>query len=857
MRTIITVSILFLLGLFPGKASANESTEPDQITMIAKNYRHWILGSDTIDYSNPFVQVRYKEMMKNVRAAYELYERDKNQDGHPDILFDTSISVPQSTKQLSSFFSKYLFPLSLGYHLKPAEEYGLNNPYYHNKQVRERLLTLFNNLHQQGWKSGIDIGVLHMNRYPETGYIGYYSGMSLRCLGYALSVFLNQDLLQNEGLLKRELNTLDFISKEIGPQYNTPILWQQKGFNTDAVRSMFNVRWCYILSLPANAPGRQEQMTYFSKMLNKSLQIADGWADMIKPDYLGYHHQAAYLNAYAPHGYHAASIFVHQLNNSPYQVGNKAINNLTQALLHSRIYCNLYDAPRSAAGRFPDRLNTLVKNIPAFVYLSQIQSPHQQELKGAFMRLWQPDVNDFQKDYLKQADCAIVYTASLGEIEQSATLAASGIQPEPSPNGFWYYPYGGLGIYRQANWQVSFSGCSRYIWDYESSKRGENQFGRFARAGVLRILAGGHPVSAASSGYVEKGWHWCRLPGATTIEIPFNNMKQDTYKDSHRKFTSESYLGGLHIDENTAMVSLKYNAPLYNNTPINELKANKSFFFFDDYIVALGTNIKGQSKNDYPVQTTLFQNGMDNIKVETTVNGKVHKNAWAKTFTNESVSLCDAQGHAYFVPHAPTLCIERTRQSAPDDENKATHTGSFTSARLMHGAAPNDASYLYFIQVHGGKEGAQSLARHHQDMFTVSQQDSIAHIVSYQAERVSAYAILKSHDQFQDKWLQRSNTPCLLMIKEQTNERIRLAIQNPDLGKLEKTYSYKRINRDFAHAPSTVQPVEITLQGIWKLAARDQRIDNIEHRGNQTLIRFNCFDGQAIQVELQKITSEK
>lgn len=854
MRTKL-IAILFIL--LSAKVGASAIDTKAEVSQIAEKYRQWILGSADIDYSNPLIQIRYQEMIKTIRLADQNFDRDKNRDGIPDILFTETITIPKDRKQLSNLFSKYLFPLSLGYHLPPAKEQGLSNGYYQNEKIKQRILDIFNNLNEHGWKEGVDIGVLHMDRYPETGYIGYYSGMSLRCVGYAVSVFLNKELLQNESILGRELSTLDFISKEIGPEYDTPILWKQNGFNTDAVRSMFNVRWCYILSIPEQDAQRVAEMAYFSKMLNKSLQIADGWADMIKPDFMGYHHQNAYLNAYAPHGYHAASIYVSLFNGTSYQVGQAAINNLAQAVLHSRIYCNLFDAPRSAAGRFPDNLNALVKNIPVFAYLSQIESPYQAELKGAFMRLWQVDFDEFKQDYLKNVECTISYTGSLGEMEMSTTLANSGIKAENAPNGFWYYPYGGLGIYRRDDWQVSFSGCSKYIWDYESSKRGENQFGRFARAGVLRIRAGGDPISAEGSGYVKEGWNWCQLPGATTVEMPFEAMKQEKYNNSHRQFTTESFLGGVQMDGNSAVASVKYVAPVIYETPLRKLNANKSFFFFDDYIVAIGTNIQAESEDNYPVQTTLFQNGMDNLHTETMVNGKVLKRAWFKKLKGKDVRLTDAQGHAYYVPNASELIVERKVQSAPDDENKKTLNGAITSARLMHGSHPENESYVYFIKIRGGAGGAEELSKKHDRYFHIIQQDEKAHVVAYPKEKVTGYALLQANQSINDQLLKQTDVPCLAMMKERGDGSVSLAVQNPELGKIDTPCSYNEVHDHYTHAPSTIQPVQLTLKGEWQLMDTTDEVSVVSQTNDQTVIRLNCFDGKRIQVQLQRVGVDK
>ncbi|WP_185969005.1 chondroitinase family polysaccharide lyase [Carboxylicivirga sp. M1479] len=842
------IASLIVIVLF---ITVNTCHSQNSASEISQKYRSWILGSASIDYSHALIQQRYKAIIKNAEEAERKYQRDKNKDGIPDVLLSAPFNVSNDKNKVSTLLSNYLFPLSLAYHLAPSEKYGLSNTYYQSEKVEQQLLEIFNNLHAHGWTAGVDIGVLHMDKYPQTGYIGYYSGLSLRCLGYALSVFLNKELLQEYGILDRELATLDFISKEVGPEYETPILWQQNGFNTDAVRSMFNVRWCYILSMK-NSQDQQQELIYFSKLLNKSLQIADGWADMIKPDFMGYHHKGAYLTAYAPFGFHVASILVAHLDGTTYQVSQQAINNLSQAVLHTRIYCNKYDAPRSAAGRFPDKLGSSVKNLPAFMYLSHLTSPYQHELKGAFNRLWDEDFDGFKNDYLNNVKCGISYTGSMGEIEQSLMLAMSDVVAEEDPNGFWYYPYGGLGIYRQNDWLVSFNGCSKYIWDYESSKGGENQFGRFSRAGVLRIMAGGSPISAEGSGYHNSGWDWCKLPGATTVDMPFELMKQKKYKNSHRLFTTESYLGAVHIDGQHAVAAIKYNAPVSYDTPLKKLKADKSFFFFEDYIVAMGTNIQGLSDGNYPVQTTLFQNGLPKINSPSSLNGEKLTKAYHQEIKEKEVFLSDAQGHAYYIPKAAHLIVEHKIQSAPSDDGRRNGSGYFTNARLMHGSEPEKESYLYFIHVNGGSEGAEKLVSSHKYLFSIVQYNKHAHIVRYLKNKVTAYALFKAQVSLNDEIVEESNVACLAMIKNIDDENIELVVQNPELGKIDEVTSYNEINEKIGHASSSVQAVELTLKGQWQMNQKSDEVSIVKQDELHTVVRFNCFDGQRVISCLKK-----
>jgi len=657
-------------------------------------------------------------------------------------------------------------------------------------------------------------------------------------LGYSLSLFLNKELLQEEGLLDDELKTLNWISNVVGPQYDFPKLWEVTGYNADGIRSMFNNRLCYVLSLPQNHEERENEAKYFSRLFNKSLQISDGWADLIKSDYMGYHHKNAYLSAYAPNAYHTASLMTYLLNGTSLQVDDLAIENLSKAILTTRIYSNKYDCPRASAGRFPDNLGVLVRNLPCFAYMAEVSSDFKDEMESAFMRLWDPSYEYFTPNYLQSVNCKIMYHGSIGAIQAAVNLSEKNITAENDPKGFWFYPYGGLGIYRNHNWLLSFKGNSKYIWDFESSKT-ENLYGRFASAGALRILAGGNPISSDGSGYKIDGWDWTRLPNATTLNMPYEELQSK----KTRNFSIESYLGGIALDEKAGFVSMKYRAPL------NSLFLNKSFFFFEDFVVAMGSNIQAPEDN-YSVQTTLYQNGIEDFQISTTVNGKTITGEQNTEEEFSNLTLTDAQGHSYFIPGKATLSIQRLSQSTPLDHGKKDKSGDFASARILHGTNPDNTSYLYYIKINGGSSGAQSLKENSTKLFSIVQQDKIAHIVRYEKTKSTAYALLQAESITNDTLIKSTNVPCIATSKVLNSNTVNLSVQNPELGKIADTISYGRISQNW-HLKSTVQPVELTLKGNWNVSEGED-VFEVSNENNETTIRFNCFDGKPIKVELQK-----
>ena len=64
----------------------------------------------------------------------------------------------------------------------------------------------------------------------------------------------------------------------------------------------------------------------------------------------------------------------------------------------------------------------------------------------------------------------------------------------------------------------------------------------------MQIMGKGNPVSHTGSGFVQEGWDWNRLPGTTTIHLPFellySPLKGTTMAHSKENFSGSSSLEG-------------------------------------------------------------------------------------------------------------------------------------------------------------------------------------------------------------------------------------------------------------------------------------------------------------------------
>lgn len=147
---------------------------------------------------------------------------------------------------------------------------------------------------------------------------------------------------------------------------------------------------------------------------------------------------------------------------------------------------------------------------------------------------------------------------------------------------------------------------------------GEPRFMRkIIATGVIRVMAlcrlwvKGILFPVPEVVFVPEGWDWNRLPGTTTIHLPFE-LLDSPLKGTTMARSKENFSGSTSLDGKNGMFAMKLMERDYENfTP--DFVARKSVFCFDNRMVCLGTGITN-SNTEYPTETTLFQtkyNGKD------------------------------------------------------------------------------------------------------------------------------------------------------------------------------------------------------------------------------------------------------
>ena len=179
-------------------------------------------------------------------------------------------------------------------------------------------------------------------------------------------------------------------------------------------------------------------------------------------------------------------------------------------------------------------------------------------------------------------------------------------------------------------------------------------------------------------------WDWTRIPGVTC-----NFASQNDYPTYNRRIKGKTQMVGGLTDENYGVSAMRVEA--------DGLVANKSWYFTDQYILCLGSDI--ESHNGNPVATGInqaFKKGDAQVKMYGKPGFEVR---------NEAHGAVEAVLHAgigyYFAPgqNATLRVGEQTGSwhNVHADSPDTPVTGEVFNLALNHGRDPKAASYEYVL----------------------------------------------------------------------------------------------------------------------------------------------------------------
>lgn len=321
-------------------------------------------------------------------------------------------------------------------------------------------------------------------------------------------------------------------------------------------------------------------------------------------------------------------------------------------------------------------------------------------------------------------------------------------------SGNMAFPMACASVHKRKGFTAVAKGFSKYLWGSEIYLDA-NHYGRYLSYGTVELIN-------EISGFSPDGYDWNRLPGATTIHLPFSLLRADIKKLDDKSgyeemlLSDQSFAGGISHGENGMFSMILTEHPKYNGTH----KAYKTVIFYESFILMLGSEIANES--EFATETTLYQNSIDKIRHEALLNGKPFSGSHV---VSEDDVLTDGFGNCYYIKAGAELYMTRKEQVLPSANDDHETRGCFETAVLKHGISPQNASYEYGIAIGGSIRPDYKVLR----------QDSSIHAV--RVENLLFLAIFQP-----GSYLGIRVSEPVLMVLENSSEHYKISLLNPDLG---------------------------------------------------------------------------
>ncbi|PZQ87648.1 MAG: hypothetical protein DI534_14345 [Leifsonia xyli] len=208
---------------------------------------------------------------------------------------------------------------------------------------------------------------------------------------------------------------------------------------------------------------------------------------------------------------------------------------------------------------------------------------------------------------------------------------------------------------------------------------------------VVWAKAGATAIQVTNEEYTALGpaFDWYHYPGTT---VPY--VKETTLGSAGRSGNGGSFTGGVSDGRYSVAVHSLDRA---------STQAQKSYFYFDDEMVALGAGIR--STNAAPIHTTINQVA---AKDNASVDGRaVAAGTDAKLVTNPGWAYNDKVGYVF--PTRGAVTVSNKTQTGSYYGEQAQSADAFT-LYLDHGVAPTDAGYEYIVLPAASAEETRSYA---------------------------------------------------------------------------------------------------------------------------------------------------
>ena len=219
--------------------------------------------------------------------------------------------------------------------------------------------------------------------------------------------------------------------------------------------------------------------------------------------------------------------------------------------------------------------------------------------------------------------------------------------------------------------------------------------------------------------------------------------------------SDRAFVGGIDTEDKNGAFAMQLHGP--HKYGFEGFEATKSYHFYDDTIICLGSGIKSNI-NEYAAETTLFQD-------------------YGEGAIRNSDFLIDNRGNGYLVfDGAENINYYTEKCTSRDVKDHSDTEGVRTFGIINHGVAPQNAHYGYLMKIKGADE--KSIKADFEKNIEVLKQDENAHVIRMYNK--TNYVFFRKAYDIEDKWINSISQGCIVTVTE-NNEEVSLAICDPDL----------------------------------------------------------------------------
>ena len=723
---------------------------------------------------------------------------------------------------------------------------------------KAKLAKMFIDLFDHGVEQGFDVGA-------GLGWIHHYSYIIRE---HVPAMFLMRDVLKEQGRLDKAITVCKWFYS-FNQVYNEDVVYDcpgRTGINADESQGLLKQRLLCALMMEDSAEKARDLRHFSSYYSNIASAYANALDETFKPDGTMFHH-AGHAFGYGGRAVYGAVETLYLLSHSPYQaadVSYQRMRKVVEALMFS-LFTDKLLAPKAFANiRFSNYdLPTQFYNAPAMMALAS--DPFDEDMAALY--------RDLLGKKSSQGDSDKLWLSRVQAKTQSTDVY--------NYTGFKLFPYTCVALKRQQDdWMISVRGFSKYVYPYESWGTSYFAFPLYIGNGYLDVS---YPDSLDSVTPDQDVWYpgydWHRWPGVTSVYLPYEKMLtspgQVRDEGGEYIFSDQAFSGGVQTTYGCGIYVFPFKG--HDKFGIQSFTGKKTYLFFDDKVLCLGTDIQS-GLTDYVVETTLFQSYLSNADQPITVGSMGEVNAFPyelKTDVKQPLWMIDTRRTGFYVPAldpGDELIVSRNNQTHPDQNNKDILSSNFASAWINHGKAPTGASYQYLLiaDTNGDKmtRFAQAMQKRKPPV-DVLQMDAQAHVVALNDIKATAYAVYEEDGQAFAKGPVKSvSKQATFMVKEE-GDKLRLSVADPDLNIYDgqddllpdgTRCELSIYEREWFYWPSRPTMVEITLRGQWAIdqqvremeTANNKNAQVISTENNQTVIEFECRDGLSAEVLLRR-----